>query len=274
MRSDHDPVRVRSAIRREALAFLAHGALLPLGLRRVRVQPERRRDQRTLVFVHGLAANRSGFLPLRAWLRLHGHRRQLAFDYRSAGSVERLALQLKRTIDAGVGGGRIDLVAHSMGGLVARCYLQLLGGARRVDRLVTLGTPHHGTHAATFIPSVLVRQLLPENPFLRHLNAQPPPDGVRVTSIVAGRDLLIQPVDSARCPFGEHVHFDDLGHLELLFRPEVFAEIATRLRDPVRFKTSTGAVHPAEGYRDPASRRQAGPGSTRPRRSATSTPRT
>ncbi len=133
-----------------------------------------------------------------------------------------------------MGGGRVDLVAHSMGGLVARCYLQLLGGARRVDRLVTLGTPHQGTHAANFIPSALVRQLLPESPFLRHLNAQPPPDGLHVISVVAGRDLLIQPIASARCPFGESVHFDDFGHVELLFRPEVFAEIAGRLRRPGR----------------------------------------
>lgn len=232
MRSDHDPERVRSAIRREALSFLAHGVLLPLGFRRPRPQVERRREQRTLVFVHGLGANRSGFLPLQAYLRLHGHRRQLAFNYRSSGSLERLAVQLKRAIDAGVGGGRIDLVAHSMGGLVARGYLQLLGGARRVDRLITLGTPHHGTHAANFIPSALVRQLLPGSPFLAHLNAQPAPEGLDATAIVAGRDLLIQPVASARGPFGETVRFDDFGHLELLFRPEVFAEVALRLRAP------------------------------------------
>jgi hypothetical protein len=55
-------------------------------------------------------------------------------------------------------------------------------------------------------------------------------DGLHVTSIVAGRDLLIQPVGAARCPFGESVHFDDLGHVELLFRPEVFAEVEARLR--------------------------------------------
>ncbi len=232
MLTDHEPDLVRSAIRREALALLAHGVLMPFGARRPRPRPERRREQRTLVFVHGLGTNRSGFFPLQAYLRLHGHRRQLAFNYRSGGSIERLALQLKRAIDAGVGGGRIDLVTHSLGGLVARFYLQLLGGARRVDRLVTLGTPHHGTHAANFIPSAFVRQLLPESPFLQQLNAQPPPEGLEVLSIVAGRDLLIQPVASARCGFGESVSFDDLGHVELLFRPEVFAAIAARLGSP------------------------------------------
>ena len=230
MQSDHDPSGVRRAIRREALSLLAHGLLLPFGLRRRRPQPEYRREQRTVVFVHGLAANRSGFLPLQTYLRLHGHRQQISVNYRSAGSLERLALQLKREIDASVGGGRIDLVAHSMGGLVARFYLQALGGARRVDRLITLGTPHHGTHAANFVPSALVRQLLPDGPFIRRLNALPAPAAVSATSIVAGRDVLIQPVDAARCPFGESVHFAELGHVELLFRPEVFAEIGGRLR--------------------------------------------
>ncbi len=229
--SDHDPRHVRGAIGREALSYLAHALLWPFGVRPVEHRPERRRDQRTLVFVHGLAANRGGFLPMRTYLRLQGYRRQIAFDYRASGSVEGLALELKRTIDGAVGGGRIDLIAHSMGGLIARFYVQQLGGARRVDRLITLATPHRGTHAANFVPTSLVRQLLPDGPFIRHLNALPAPPGVASTSIVAGRDLLIQPVDSARCPYGESLRFDHAGHLELLFHREVFSEIAARLRE-------------------------------------------
>jgi hypothetical protein len=76
----------------------------------------------------------------------------------------------------------------------------------------------------------LVRQLLPDAPFIRHLNALPPPERTRVTSIVAGRDLLVQPVESAACPFGEVRRLDELGHLELLFRPEVLAEVTVALR--------------------------------------------
>jgi triacylglycerol esterase/lipase EstA (alpha/beta hydrolase family) len=229
---DDDRDRTRSAFRREALSLLAHGLLMPFGVRRPRPRPERRREQHTVVFVHGLATNRSGFFPLQAYLRLQGHRRQLGFNHGSRGSVESMALRLKRVLDANVGGGRIDLVAHSLGGLVSRYYLQRLGGARRVDRLITLGTPHHGTHAANFLPTKLVRQLLPESSLIRELNAQPEPEGLRTTSIVAGRDVLIQPVDSARCPFGSSVDFDDFGHVELLFRPEVMSEIAFHLGAP------------------------------------------
>jgi pimeloyl-ACP methyl ester carboxylesterase len=229
--SDFDRDDVRSAILREGLAFLAYGMLMPLGGCARAAPGERRPDQRTLVFVHGLAGSRGGLLPLRASLRVLGHRTQYAFGYSSRGSLEALALRLKRRLDQNVRGGRIALIAHSMGGLVARYYLQRLGGARRVDTLVTLATPHHGSHAATFIPSALVRQLLPDGPFVRQLNALPAPPGVRTTSIVAGRDLLVQPVESARCPFGDVVHFDHLGHLELLFRPEVFAAVAVALSD-------------------------------------------
>ena len=229
MRSDFDRAAVRRAIRREGLSFLVHGALYPFGRRSAGRATERDGSQRTVVFVHGLGANRSGFLPLQALLRLAGHRRQIAVSYRSRGSIEALALRLKRELDERVGGGRIDLVAHSMGGLVARFYVQQLGGERRVDRLVTLGTPHRGTHAASFIPSALVRQLLPDGPFIRHLNELPPPERTRVTSIVAGRDLLVQPVEAAACPYGEVRRLDELGHVELLFRPEVFAEVATAL---------------------------------------------
>jgi len=229
MRSDHDPEAVRGAILREGLSYLAHGVLLPLGFHRRRPRPVRGREQRTVVFVHGLGANRAGFLPLQGYLKLHGHAPHYAFNYRSAGSVERIALRLKREIDAHVRGGRIDLIAHSLGGLVARFYLQQLGGARRVDHLITLGTPHKGTHSANFIPAPLVRQLLPDAPFIRHLNSLSAPEGVNATSIIAGRDLLIQPIEAARCPFGREVRFPEFGHLELLFRPEVFATVKSSL---------------------------------------------
>jgi triacylglycerol esterase/lipase EstA (alpha/beta hydrolase family) len=229
VRSDFDPRETRRAIAQEGLCALAHGLLYPFGLRRSRHRSERRPDQRTLVLVHGLGANRSSFFALQAYLWLAGYRDQLALTHRSRGSIEGLALQLKRTVDAGVRGGRIDLIAHSIGGLVCRFYLQYLGGARRVDRLITLGTPHRGTHAAAFVPSALVRQLEPGSPFLRYLNRDLPPGSLRITSLGAGRDLLIQPLESALYPFGERQTFADLGHLGLLFSPRVFQAVRAAL---------------------------------------------
>ena len=230
MVSDVDHGRAQRARRNEGLCVLAHAALFPFGFRRSRHRTPRSADRRTLVMVHGLGANRSSFFPLQSYLRLAGFRDQLATSYRSRGSIEALALQLKKTIDDRVRGGRIDVIAHSMGGLVARFYAQHLGGGRRVDRLITLGTPHRGSYGAARVPHTLVRQLDPSSPFIRRLNASPPPATLRITSIAAGRDALVQPGDSALCPHGEHHTFAELGHLSLLFSPTVFATVGAALR--------------------------------------------
>lgn len=229
MRSDFDPAQARKVALREGLASVAAGALMPFGFLRSRHQPLRRRDLRTLVFVHGLGANRGVFYPLQGYLRAAGHGRQLAFNHRSGPSVEALGLQLKRLIDSQVKGGRIDLIAHSLGGLIARFYLQQLGGDRRVDRLITLATPHQGTHASAYVPAALVRQLGPDSPFLAHLNGLPPP-AVEALSIVAANDIIVLPPRSAAAPFGRVETIAGVGHNGVLLSPTVFRWVREALR--------------------------------------------
>lgn len=64
-----------------------------------------------------------------------------------ASSVPARAAKLVAAIEA-VGHERIDLVAHSLGGLDARYALAKLGLAGRVRSLVTIGTPHRGSPIA------------------------------------------------------------------------------------------------------------------------------
>jgi pimeloyl-ACP methyl ester carboxylesterase len=90
---------------------------------------------------------------------------------------------------------KIDVVGHSMGGLVGLYYLKRLGGRHRVRRLIMLGTPTHGTWSALFglitAPLGLASlQLLPGSPFLRELAEMPLPKGAEVVSIGAVRDWL------------------------------------------------------------------------------------
>lgn len=231
MRTDFDPVASRRAIAVEALAMTGQALMMPFGRVRSRHRPLRRRDLRTLVFVHGLGANRATFYPLQAWLGARGHRRQFAVNHGSGPSIEALAIHLKRQIDANIKGGRVDIIAHSLGGLIARVYVQQLGGARRVDRLITLGTPHRGTYAAMFVPSAFVRQLAPDGPFIRHLDALPAPD-VQTLSVVGGADTLILPRASAGAPFGEVRRFEGLGHTAMLWSPAVYRSIERALRTP------------------------------------------
>jgi triacylglycerol esterase/lipase EstA (alpha/beta hydrolase family) len=220
---------VTRLVAREVMAFLGASLLLPFGLRRSRRQTRRAREQRTVVLVHGYLANRASLAPLGAWLRLRGVKVVLGFDYDARRGVEGAAIELSRWLRERVRGGRIDLVCHSLGGLVARVYLQALGGARRVDRCITLGTPHLGTYNAYWVASRIGRELRPDSTLLARLQATR--DGaarVRFTSIVAGSDNIVIPrvfsVDAE-----DLVRVPDLGHLGLLFSPAVYQVVASRL---------------------------------------------
>lgn len=218
-------------IAQEALAYAASGLLYPLGFRDRPEPTARRAAQRTVVFVHGYLANKSSLLPLAAWLRLRGHKQVLMFNYPSTLGVEAGAIALKQFLKRNVRGGRIDLIAHSLGGLVSRVYLQHLGGARRVDRCITLGTPHQGTYNAYWVPTRVGRDLRPDSALLARLAAtQPNAAQVRFTSIVAGSDPIVVPRIFGTTPNDEIVHVPDLGHLGMLFSPTVYRTVTARLR--------------------------------------------
>jgi triacylglycerol lipase len=63
------------------------------------------------------------------------------------GRISLRARQLARRIEA-LDAKRVNLIAHSMGGLDARYAIARLGLSERVASLVTLGTPHRGTPLA------------------------------------------------------------------------------------------------------------------------------
>jgi triacylglycerol esterase/lipase EstA (alpha/beta hydrolase family) len=217
-------------VARELLAMAAAGVLYPFGLGRQRRRTGRARAQRTVVLVHGYLANRSTLLPLAAYLRLRGCRQILAYDYRSSAGVERAAVGLRDYLRAHVRGGRIDLVCHSLGGLVARVYLQQLGGARRVDRCITLGTPHRGTYNAYWLASRVGRELRPDSELLARLErTREAAARVRFTSVVAGSDNIVVPRVFAGAS-DDVVHVPSLGHVGMLFSPTVFRAVAERLR--------------------------------------------
>lgn len=224
--SDRSPSRL---ICGELLAVAASSLLYPFGIRASRTRTARHAEQRTVVLVHGYLGNRSSFYPLAGYLRARGIKSLLSISYSGAHGIERAALELRESLRRRVRGGRIDLVCHSLGGVVARTWLQLLGGARRVDRCILIGTPQRGTYNAYWLASRVGRELRPDSPLLERLQAtRSAASAVRFSSIVAGSDNIVIPrVFGA----GEEdvVHVPDLGHMGLLFSPAVFRAVHDRL---------------------------------------------
>ena len=216
------------SIAQEALGVAAAAALFPFGIKRSRRRTPRQPDQRTVVLVHGYLANRSTLYPAAAYLRLRGVKQVLSFNYRSNSGVEQAALALREYLRRHVRGGRIDLVCHSLGGLVARVYIQELGGARRVDRCVTLGTPHRGTYNSYWLNSRVGSELRPDSPLLSRLHgSRANASNVRFLSLIAGSDNLVVPR-----VFASHereIHVPELGHVSMLFSPRVLRVVADYL---------------------------------------------
>lgn len=188
-----------------------------------------------VVLLHGFAMNRTNWIWLGRRLAARGIGPLYGTSYFSPQPVKRSAQQLKAFIErvlAREGAERVDIVAHSLGGVVARYYIERLDGAKRVQRLVTIGSPHRGTAVAHFGPLIpSAKESRADSPLFAEIGPVVARDGLAYTSIWSRADAIIEPAESASiAPAGEDRVFDDLGHLSLLLSPRVLDTVAERLR--------------------------------------------
>jgi Predicted acetyltransferases and hydrolases with the alpha/beta hydrolase fold len=156
-------------------------------------------DHPPVLLIHGFLGTRGSLHLLERRLTQMGH---LVLTYRlgllHTGDICESAALIARKIEsiaAQTPLHRMDIVGHSMGGLVGLYYLKRLGGRRRVRRLVMLGTPTSGTWSALLGVGVAPfarasLQLLPDSAFLRELEQGSLPEGIEVISVVGERDRL------------------------------------------------------------------------------------
>jgi triacylglycerol esterase/lipase EstA (alpha/beta hydrolase family) len=120
------------------------------------------------------------------------------------------------------GGQRIDLVAFSMGALASRIYIQEQGGKDIIRTWVSISGPHRGSTWAFFHPNAGGRDMRPDSPLLRRLNADPDPWGdVRVFSFWTPWDLMVVPAESSRLPGATNQKVNVALHPLMLHDPEV-----------------------------------------------------
>src|SRR5256885_2732647 len=129
---------------------------------------------------------------------------------------------------------RLDIIGHSMGGLIGLYYVKKLGGHTRVRKLLMMGTPIRGTWAALAgvvtlgLWSTSSWQLLPRSRFLDELAQGPTPSGVEVHTIAAARDWGV-PLPTPRLA-GANAMTVPLGHSSLVVSEEVYRRIVNTLR--------------------------------------------
>lgn len=186
------------------------------------------------VLLHGFVDNRSVFVLLRRALARHGGGPVACLNYSPLTCDIRTAADLLgrhvEEVCARTGRPEIDIVGHSLGGLIARYYVQRLGGDRRVRTLVTLGTPHAGTAVAPLAGvHPIVRQMRPGSPVMEELRQPAPGCRTRFVSFWSDLDRIMVPVETARLDHPdllvENVPVQGIGHLALPVHPAVAARI-------------------------------------------------
>ncbi|WP_043677027.1 esterase/lipase family protein [Streptomyces xylophagus] len=205
-----------------------------------------------VVLLHGFIDNRSVFVLLRRSLAEHGRRQVESLNYSPLTCDIRTAAELLgrhiEEICERTGSKEVDIVGHSLGGLIARYYVQRLGGDLRVRTLVTLGTPHSGTAVAPLANAhPIVRQMRPGSAVIEELTRPAPGCRTHFVSFWSDLDHLMEPLETACIDhpdlIAQNVQVSGIGHLALPVHPAVATGIRQALDTP---RTEAhAAAHPA-----------------------------
>jgi len=169
-----------------------------------------------ILLVHGFSCNRG------VWVRVARVLHKAGWPVTSVNlepphaNIDHFATQLARRIEEVLrttGSEQLILVCHSMGGLVARRYLDL-HGEMSVKAVITLGTPHHGSLLARYGMGDCAREMEPDSEWLAKL-----PQSLKVpfVSIYSMHDNLVVPATSSRLQGARNVTLTGVGHICMLF---------------------------------------------------------
>jgi triacylglycerol lipase len=178
----------------EAMATLREAVLLARDL--APVVPRVGAGEDVVVLLHGFMASAGVFRPMRA--RLEGAGIHVAsFTHAPGAGVRRIAAQLALLVGRIHQAARVHLVGHSLGGVVARWYVQQMGGDLRVAQTISLASPFYGAPVARRLRVLVGADLHGESELLARVRAGADHVSVPHTSIIGGADRMVQPLDSA-----------------------------------------------------------------------------
>jgi len=210
-----------------------------------------------VLLIPGLGGSTTGLNVLAEALRADGHDvTVMPLPGDGTGDLREQAQALADAAAAALessGASSVDLVGFSAGGVVARLWVADFAGDEVARRVITLGSPHHGTQLAGLAEEVApgacpiaCQQLDPDGDLLRELNAgDETPDGPAFVSIWTTLDETVTPPDSARLdgalaiPVQSVCADSQVSHSGLVTDPLVAGMVGEQLRStpPVQLTT-------------------------------------
>ena len=156
-------------------------------------------------------------------------------------SAKHLGAVADRVLDD-TGADSVDVIGYSAGGVVARLWVRDEGGDAVARRVLTLGSPQHGTSQAALGVDlaggcpVACEQLVPDSDLLRRLNARDEtPNGPLWVTVRSTSDEVVTPVESAALVGAVNLVIQEVcpgstaAHGDLPSDPVVLAALASTL---------------------------------------------
>lgn len=197
--------------------------------------PSDGRGRRGVLLVHGFVCNRALWNPWLGELRRQGVPFVAVNLEPVFGSIDAYPPHVERgmrRLEEATGLPPV-IVAHSMGGLAVRAWLRDSGGDARVHRIVTIGSPHHGTWLGRFARTPNTRQMAYGGAWVKALAAiESRSRYQRFTCFYSHCDNIVFPPSTATLPGADNRHIAGWSHVHLAFHREVHAEVMRWLQRP------------------------------------------
>ncbi len=196
-----------------------------------------------ILLVHGYVCNRGLWGALRQTLAAAGLGPIYADTFTPLfGGIDVFAAKLDARIEAiciETGADKVMIVAHSMGGLAVRAYMAQTAqtAVSRIAKLVTLGSPHHGSQVARLGIGMNAGQMCEQSEWLQMLESREAADAIgglrkrpATLSIYTLNDDLVYPPESSVLEWAENVAVSAVGHIGLVFSAPVARRVIAHLR--------------------------------------------
>ncbi len=230
--SSQDAGSLRASLRAQVtdtLSTLREVVLMPRDLIPV-VPPQLQHEDDVVVLVHGFFATAGVWRPMKRTLVAKTGAKVASFTHAPGVGIDRIARSLAKIVERVPRGCRVHLVGHSLGGLVARWYVQEHGGHARVTQTISLGSPFGGTVRAHPFPFLVGRELGRASSLLARLRSRAHEHEVPHTSVVGDGDMMVVPAESAVFPRGDVLVLPRCGHNTLLFHRDSIAHVVEKVR--------------------------------------------
>lgn len=196
------------------------GILMPTG------QPAAGKTALPVLLVHGFLCNHRVWDKVAQALRQAGHT-VLAVDLEPIfTSIDDYAPQIERaiaTLRDHTAAPKVVLVGHSMGGLVIRAWLRAYG-AQQAAKIITLGTPHHGTQAKQWMATANGAQMKWQSAWLSELELAESPSTRQLMQLAhTFHDNIVHPQREKILEGAGVTEFSAIGHLQMCLNDGVIA---------------------------------------------------